>query len=132
MLLILDNHESHCDYNVLEYCKRNGVELLTLPPHCGHRLQPLDVTCFGPFKTYYNNAMDQWLINHPGVPINIYNIAEIVGISYHQAFTPSNILKEFQRTGIIPYNPTIFDDSDLLSSYVSDRRINCRTNDFVL
>lgn len=49
VLLILDNHES---YTVLKYCKENGVQLLTLPPHCSHRLQPLDVTCFGPFKTY--------------------------------------------------------------------------------
>lgn len=73
--------------------------------------------------------MDQWLINHPGIPVNIYNIAEIVGNSFHQAFTPSNILKSFQRTGITPYNPTVFDDSDFLSSYVSDRPINSEADD---
>lgn len=121
ILLILDNHESHCDIRVLNYCKQNGVVLLTLPPHCSHKLQPLDVACFGPFKAYYNRAMDDWLLNHPGTPLTIYNIAELTGSAFPQALVPCNIIKGFQRTGISPYNPGVFTDVDYLSSYVTDR-----------
>ena len=47
-LLLLDNHYSHLAIDVLDYCKDNGVVLLSFPPHCSHKLQPLDRTVFGP------------------------------------------------------------------------------------
>lgn len=121
ILIILDNHESHMDVRVLQYCKINGIVLVTLPPHCSHKLQPLDVTCFGPFKGYYNKAMDEWLLNHPGIPVTLYNIADIVGKSFATAFTPSNIIKGFQHTGICPFNSEIFQESDYLCSFVTNR-----------
>jgi len=43
VMLLLDNHESHMSIEELDLCKENGVTLLTFPPHCSHRLQPLDV-----------------------------------------------------------------------------------------
>lgn len=121
ILLILDNHESHIDINVLNLCKPNGIILLTLPPHCSHKLQPLDISCFGPFKSYYNKSTDEWMLNHPGVPMTIYDIASVVGKAFPLALTPSNIIKGFQRTGICPFNSEIFEDSEFLSSYVTDR-----------
>ena len=50
VLLLLDNHYSHLAIDVLDYCKDNGVVLLSFPPHCSHKLQPLDRTVFGPLK----------------------------------------------------------------------------------
>jgi DDE superfamily endonuclease len=51
ILLILDNHVSHTSIAGIKYCRDNGIELLSLPPHCSHKLQPLDKCVFGPFKT---------------------------------------------------------------------------------
>ncbi|XP_072394614.1 uncharacterized protein [Diabrotica undecimpunctata] len=42
ILLIMDNHESHITIASLEFCKANGIILLTLPPHTSEKLQPLD------------------------------------------------------------------------------------------
>ncbi|XP_072377877.1 uncharacterized protein [Diabrotica undecimpunctata] len=42
-LMIIDNHESHLSITALDFAKENGIILLTLPPHCSHKLQPLDV-----------------------------------------------------------------------------------------
>lgn len=42
VLLLLDNHDSHLNIEVLNYCKSNGIVLLSFPPHCSHKLQPLD------------------------------------------------------------------------------------------
>ena len=50
VLLLLDNHYSHLAIDVLDYCKDNGVVLLSFPPHSSHKLQPLDHTVFGPLK----------------------------------------------------------------------------------
>ena len=51
MLLLLDNHETHCSLGAIHFCRENGIELLTFPPHCTHHMQPLDVSVMGPFKT---------------------------------------------------------------------------------
>nr|XP_039252971.1 jerky protein homolog-like [Styela clava] len=41
-LLLMDNHKSHITIDSLNYAKENGLVLLTFPPHCSHKLQPLD------------------------------------------------------------------------------------------
>lgn len=128
ILLILDNHESHYGIKVLEKAKQNGIILLTIPPHCSHRLQPLDITCFGPFKAFYNRAIDQWLLNHPGTPLTMYDIAGVVGNSFYAAFVPSNITSGFEKTGIEKFNPSVFGEADFLMSYVSDRSVETVAN----
>ena len=56
VLLIMDNHDSHISVEVINFAKDNGVVLLTFPPQCSHRMQPLDRTVYGPFKHFYNDA----------------------------------------------------------------------------
>lgn len=55
-LLIMDNHESHMTIAGLDFCKENNIEVLTLPPHTSHRMQPLDRGVFGPLKTYFDHS----------------------------------------------------------------------------
>ena len=52
-LLIVDNHYTHCNLNVWQLARDNGVVILSLPPHTSHKLQPLDVGYFGAFKANY-------------------------------------------------------------------------------
>lgn len=40
--LLLDNHESYLNIEVLKFCKLNDIVLLSFPPHCSHKLQSLD------------------------------------------------------------------------------------------
>ncbi len=39
-----------------------GLDFITLPSHTSHALQPLDVTCFKPFKTTFKtyNMYKHW------------------------------------------------------------------------
>lgn len=68
MLLILDNHETHISLRALNLAKEKGIVMLTIPPHTSHRLQPLDTAVYGPFKTYYNRAIDGWMRSYPKQP----------------------------------------------------------------
>ncbi|WP_341658275.1 helix-turn-helix domain-containing protein [Blattabacterium cuenoti] len=120
-LLILDNHESHMSIEAIEIAKKNGVVMLTLPPHTSHKLQPLDCTVFGPYKTYYNVALNEWMVEHPGKPITIYDVASVIGKAFVKSFTKENIEKGFLVTGICPLDQNIFGDHEFLSSYVTDR-----------
>ena len=120
-LLILDNHESNMSIRVASFAKEHGIVLVTIPLHTSHKLQPLDVAVYGPFKSFYNKACDRWLLNHPGQTLRIYDIAGLVGEAFPSAFTPTNIMKGFQVTGIIPFNEETFGEADFLSSVIIDR-----------
>ena len=121
MLLLLDNHESHLPIEVLECAKENGVIMLSFPPHCSHRMQPLDVSVFGPFKKYYNSALRSWLTDHPGQSVQIYNVPSIATAAFPKAMTPENIISGFRETGIFPHNCNIFTRDAFMPSEVTNR-----------
>ncbi|BFZ04182.1 hypothetical protein BsWGS_07221 [Bradybaena similaris] len=121
VILLLDNHVSHTSIELLTLSKENGVHILTFPPHCSHKLQPLDRGVYGPFKRFYNSACDAWMTNNPGKPMTIYDVAENVGKAYPLAFTPSNIQGGFKVSGVFPFNRHSFTDEEFLSSFVTDR-----------
>lgn len=120
-LLILDNHESHLSIEALDLAKNAGVTVLTLHPHTTAKLQPLDVGINAPFKTFYNSAMDSWLMRHPGESVSIYQVAECVGQAFLKALTPLNIVNAFKKCGIHPFDESIFTEEDFLPSDVTDR-----------
>lgn len=121
VLLLLDNHETHLSIEGLNYAKNNGVVMLSFPPHCSHKLQPLDRSVFGPLKTFFNAACDGWMKSNPGKTICIYDIPSLVKLAFPRAATPSNIMAGFKVTGIYPFNREIFTDIDFMPSYVTDR-----------
>lgn len=62
VLLVLDGHVSHTqNIAALIRAREVGIVMLSLPPHCTHRMQPLDLTFFKPLSTYYNQAIDAWM-----------------------------------------------------------------------
>jgi len=124
VLLILDNHESHLTVEGIDFCKANGVILLTIPPHTSNKLQPLDRTIYGPFKTFYNQACEDWMNTHPGQVLSIYDLAPLCWKAYERSATPANVKAGFQSTGIFPLDRNIFSDVDFMSSYVTDRQDN--------
>ncbi|GBL73946.1 hypothetical protein AVEN_230881-1 [Araneus ventricosus] len=108
--------QSACDL-----CKNNGIHLLTFPPHTSHKLQPLDVAVLSPFKSALKVSFYDWIQLHPGQRINIHEIAELSKNLYINAYSPKNIISGFEKTGILPYNRNIFNETDFLSSEVTNR-----------
>ena len=121
VLILLDNHESHLSIALIDYCRDNGIVLLTLPPHCSHKLQPLDRTVFGPFKKYVNTASDDWIKSNPGKTMCIYDIPGIVKKALPLAATPTNVQKGFQVCRICPFDREIFSADDFLAISVTNR-----------
>lgn len=120
-LLIFDNHETHLTADAINYARENGVIIVTLPPHCSHKLQPLDVGVYKSLKSAYYRAMDSWMFAHPGETVTIYEIAAIFNEAFVHAMSPGNIISSFRTTGIFPFNRECFTDDDFMSSFVTDR-----------
>lgn len=70
-ILFLDNHVSQLFIEAINLYKENGIILLTVPPHCTHKVQPLDVSLLIPFHTFYDSALDAWMMSHPGENYNV-------------------------------------------------------------
>ena len=121
VLLILDNHDSHISLQAIDLAKENGIVMLTLPPHTSHRLQPLDRSVYGPFKTAFNRAMDGWLRSNPGRTVTIYEIPQLVNEAHMAAITPANSMSGFKSTGIYPYNRQIFTELDFAAAQTTDQ-----------
>ena len=121
VLLLLDNHHSHVTLETIDYAKEHGIVLLSFPPHCSHKLQPLDTAVYGPFKRYYNSACDCWMKENRGKTMTINDIPDMVGKAFPRAFTPVNIQSGFKVAGIFPFDGDIFSDLEFLPSDVTDR-----------
>ena len=45
-LLIMDGHKSHISLKVLLKAKEYNLDMITIPSHTSHELQPFDKVCF--------------------------------------------------------------------------------------
>lgn len=116
VLLVLDNHSSHTSLNSYQFCKQNGIHMLSLPPHTSHRMQPLDVTVFGPLKTALSREMDVFMKYKQYQQITPYDLASLFHKAYARIATVEKAVKGFEVTGIYPINPNVFTDEDFLAS----------------
>lgn len=129
ILLLLDNHESHCSLEAILLARNHGIVMVTFPPHCTHRLQPLDVAVLGPFKSRYAVAQNDWLVSNAGRTITIHDITGIANTAYKTSFTIKNILSGFEKPGIWPFSRNAFGDEDFAPASVTDRPVpDCEEN----
>ena len=110
MLFLLNNHQSHVTLETIEYPKEHGIVLLLFPPHCSHKLQPLDRAVYGFFKRYYNSVCYCWMKENKGKTMTIYDIPDMVGRAFPRAFTHANIQSDFNVGGIFPFDCDVFSD----------------------
>lgn len=104
ILLLCDNHENHVTKEAIDYPSDNGIVYLSFPPHTTHRLQPLDVGVFEPFKSKIKTAFNDWHVSNPEKTLNIYNIPKLAKIAYFESFSTKNITSAFAKTRIWPFN----------------------------
>lgn len=123
VLLILDNHVSHCTISAINFYRENHIIAVTLPPHASHKMQPLDCGFHTVLKKYFANECEKWLRNHPGRAITVFQMVGIFTPAYLKAATLSCAAQSFKVTGIEPYDPDVFTEADFLASSVTDRAL---------
>jgi hypothetical protein len=64
VLLVLDNHISHCSLEAVIFCRENHIALSSIPPQGSHKIQPLDCGFFGPLKLANSQECDAFIANH--------------------------------------------------------------------
>lgn len=105
-LLILDGHHSHTTHEFMWQCYRNKVQVLYLPAHCSHVLQPLDLAIFSSLKNRYrdllNNRQSEGLEESSVIGKRLF--LECYRLARVEALSERNIRSGWKAGGLWPVN----------------------------
>ena len=116
----MDGHGSHVTLEIVQKVKSAGLDIITLPSHTSHRLQPLDVSIFKPFKVAFQACRDRWTMGNKGQTARKEELAEWVAEGLKKALTSTKIQKGFVATGIWPLQSTAMEQYMVPSSCYAD------------
>ena len=83
-----------------------GIDMVNLPSHTSHALQPSDVSVFKPFKTAFRFYRDENCLQRRGRKVEKEELASWISKVLKKAFNPQNILSGFQAYRIWPLDPS--------------------------
>ena len=107
-VLWVDGHNSHINMRFLNWCHNNRIFVAMFPSHATHRLQPLDISCFSPLATRYNQHLNAWLAKHGGIiTLGQRDFYGLFKPALIEAFTAKNIKSGWKKTGIHPFDASV-------------------------
>jgi hypothetical protein len=138
VVLIADQHDSRLYLPAIMYLQEHHVRLLCLAPHTTHKLQPLDVCFFGPFKRLLRQ-----IAKAGGGDLSMNSLSKYVRDALGEAskvtYNPmtsvksSNLISAFKGTGVHPYNPSIVKDSDYgMADHLAMRRLRLASDEGIV
>ena len=102
-LLVTDGHLSHLTAKFIAFCLDRAIDLIVLPLHSSHILQPLDVAVFSPLKTFLSAKTDR-LSHFDAGRISKVEWTTAYIMAREKAFVPRNIsLLAFKRLAFRPF-----------------------------
>lgn len=103
-LLILDGHDSHTTTDFMWECYKNNIQLLFLPPHTSHVLQPLDLSIFSPLKHTYRKLLNKTTSWTESTVVGKQLMIKCIIEARKQAITAHNIKAGWRAAGLWPVN----------------------------
>ncbi|KAJ8929666.1 hypothetical protein NQ314_017629 [Rhamnusium bicolor] len=112
-------------HEVIDIARANNVTIIVLPPHCTHKLQPLDKTFMGVLKTYYSEEIRVWL-HHSNRPLTAYDVTELFGKAYLKSRRmPLRVLKS--QIFFYPLKKNIFSGADFIADEIeAEKNSSCQ------
>lgn len=102
-LIICDGHDSHISAGMANFCFQHRIDLLLLPPHSSHFMQPLDVAVFRPLKRALSLEISR-LLRSGITRIQKGEWLERYAIARERVITGANILAGWRGAGLFPEN----------------------------
>ena len=87
----------------MTYCFEHKIYLFQLPAHTSLITQPLDVRCFAPLKTYYQDR-GQKLCREGSLGVTKAAFIDLYYNTRVKAMTKANIEAGWSVTGLNPFN----------------------------
>ena len=93
---------------VVKISMESGLDIISLPSHTSHALQPLDVACFKSFKIAFKKIRDVWLLTNKNRLVEKQTLCEWTFKALQHALIQSNIQRRFRGTNFWPLNHEAF------------------------
>ena len=111
-ILILDGHASRNQIEIMREFKQHYIDVVILPSHLTHLLQPFDVVIGRPFKQKLSAfaSMIHSLIKEEGhTKSAVVRVQQIIAIidGLQAATTITNCMQAFASCGYVPYDPDV-------------------------
>ncbi len=91
----LNGHGSHVTLEAIAQAHEFGLNMVTLQAHASHALQPLDVSCFKPFKITFRKEKDNAMVKNNHYELDKCTLARWVDKSLDQSLS-----KKISRVGL--------------------------------
>ncbi|KAK9976532.1 hypothetical protein ABG768_021737 [Culter alburnus] len=114
LILIMDQHETHVSKDVIMYCRENTIEILCLPAHTTHILQPLDIAVFNPLKTAFSTMASRMGLVRGDLVVGKKQFSPLLKTIYPTAVTAQNIKAGFRKAGIFPLSRGAVDTTQVV------------------
>jgi hypothetical protein len=100
----LDGHGSDVTLEAIEQVQEFGLDIITLPLHTSHALQPLHVACFKPLKITFRKEKDITMVRKNYIKSDKITLTRWVDKALDLTLTRKNIMLGFKGTWIWPFN----------------------------
>jgi hypothetical protein len=101
MRRLLGTHET---LEIQEFCFENNIILCRLPSHTSHKLEPCDISVFGPLKAAYRDQVERLERGCVGT-VGKEHFTYLYSPARDRALTPRNIRAGWAKAGLFPFNP---------------------------
>ncbi|XP_064114764.1 uncharacterized protein LOC135220992 [Macrobrachium nipponense] len=118
VLLFVDSHSSHRNFEAFEFALSKEIFMYYLPPHFSHIMQPLDVAVFKPLKESYRKAYEVTCGKLSAVDMPQKYFPYVLMKAIKESNLAANIKSGFRTTGLVPFNPNAIK----LTSFVSTEK----------
>ena len=106
----------------------NKIEVLAIPGHTSHILQPLNLTPFANFKTNWNIQLREYLFQNVGMGMPKHDFWIPFVPAWRKSLTVPAIQSGFCKMGIFPVNRNVIKISDLGPGGATDNLANLQGN----
>nr|CAH7761453.1 unnamed protein product [Callosobruchus chinensis] len=109
VILFLDGHKSHLNYQLSLLCNELQIEIISLYPNATRILQPCDVSIFRPMKEAWRQSVREWEEQHPGEVVNKAVFASILEKAVDVSTKTETVINGFKVCGLYPFDPNAID-----------------------
>lgn len=108
VILFVDGHRTHLTYKLSQLCTELQIILIALYPNATRILQPADVSCFKPLKTFWKQGVLQWRRDNPYCQLAKCHFAPILQKALAN-LKKDAVANGFRACGLWPWNPNAID-----------------------